>query len=133
MSQTVLIVDDSRLARATIRKYLVAAGFAIAGEAGNGREALEMFDQLSPNLVTLDITMPEIDGLTAFREIRKRDPNAAVLLVTSLDQKFIAEEVENDPHGAFLPKPFSSYDLLKAVRALLQLEPSDTSVEAAGE
>jgi len=131
MGQTVLIVDDSRLARATVRKYLVQAGLEVAGEAGNGREAIDLFTQLSPDLVTLDITMPEMDGLTAFREIRKRAPEAAVILVTSLDQKFIAEEVANDPHGEFLPKPFSSFDLLKAVRRVLGWEGStDSSMEA---
>ena len=124
MGQRVLIVDDSRLARATVRKYLVQAGLEVAGEAGNGREAIDLFTQLSPDLVTLDITMPEMDGLTAFREIRKRAPNAAVLLVTSLDQKFIADEVANDPHGGFIPKPFSSFDLLKAVRRVLHWEES---------
>ncbi|RPI25372.1 MAG: response regulator [Acidobacteria bacterium] len=127
MGQRVLIVDDSRLARATVRKYLVQAGLEVVGEAGNGREAIDMFTQLSPDLVTLDVTMPEIDGLTAFREIRKRDPSAAVILVTSLDQKFIAEEVAHDPRGGFIPKPFSSFDLLKAVRQLLNLDESDDS------
>jgi two-component system chemotaxis response regulator CheY len=127
MGQRVLIVDDSRLARATIRKYLVQAGLEVAGEAGNGREAIELFTQLSPDLVTLDITMPEMDGVTAFREIRKRAPKAAVLLVTSLDQKFIADEVANDPYGGLIPKPFSSFDLLKAVRSVLHLEDSTDS------
>lgn len=131
MGQRVLIVDDSRLARATVRKYLVQAGLEVAGEAGNGREAIELFTQLSPDLVTLDITMPEMDGLTAFREIRKLAPDAAVLLVTSLDQKFIADEVANDPHGGLIPKPFSSFDLLKAVRRVLHWEEStDSSTEA---
>lgn len=131
MGQRVLIVDDSRLARATVRKYLLQAGLEIAGEAGNGREAIELFNRLSPDLVTLDITMPEMDGLTAFREIRKLAPNAAVLLVTSLDQKFIADEVANDPYGAFIPKPFSSFDLMKAVRRVLKLEEStDSPTEA---
>jgi len=131
MGQRVLIVDDSRLARATVRKYLVEAGLEVAGEAGNGREAIELFTQLAPDLVTLDITMPEMDGLTAFREIRKRAPDAAVILVTSLDQKFIAEEVAEDPHGGFIPKPFSSFDLMKAVRKVLGSEGSaDSSTEA---
>ncbi|MFB3905005.1 MAG: response regulator [Acidobacteriota bacterium] len=130
MGQTVLIVDDSRLARSTIRKYLMQMGLEVVGEAGNGRDAIDLFTQLSPDLVTLDITMPEMDGLSAFREIRKRAPEAAVLLVTSLDQKFIAEEVANDPHGGFIPKPFSSFDLLKAVRRVLRWEESaDSSME----
>jgi two-component system, chemotaxis family, chemotaxis protein CheY len=121
MGPRVLIVDDSRLARATVRKYILEAGFEVAGEAGNGREALELYAQLSPDLVTLDVTMPEMDGLTAFREIRKRDPDAVVLLVTSLDQRFIAEEVAHDPRGGFIPKPFSSYDLITAAKKLLGL------------
>ena len=129
MGQRILIVDDSRLARATIKKYVLEAGFEVAGEAGNGREAVEMYGQLTPDLVTLDITMPEMDGLTAFHEIRKRAPNAAVLLVTSLDQKFIADEVENDPRGGFIPKPFSSYDFVKAVKKVLNLNDPESSLE----
>jgi two-component system chemotaxis response regulator CheY len=101
-----LIVDDALLMRKMIGDVAAEAGWEVAGEACNGREAVELYDRLRPDLVTMDVVMPELSGLEALRQIRTADPEAKVVMVTALDQKqTLMDSIEA---GAidFIVKPF---------------------------
>jgi two-component system, chemotaxis family, chemotaxis protein CheY len=92
MAMRVLVVDDSGFMRKRIVAELQAAGHSIVGEAKSGSEAVEMYRALRPDLVTMDITMRDMDGLTAAKEILTQDPKAQILFVTILqDERFKAE------------------------------------------
>lgn len=119
MSRTVLVVDDAAFMRMMIRDILSKEGYVIH-EAVNGRDAVEKYEELRPDLVTMDITMPEMGGIEALREIRAVDPEARVLMVSAMgQQKMIVEALE---FGAldFLVKPFQPTKVLETVRKCLQ-------------
>jgi two-component system chemotaxis response regulator CheY len=120
MPWKILIADDSRLIRKLIRNALTAAGMEIAGEAATGEEAIKMYSRLRPDLITIDISMPDMDGIDAARGILSRDPRAKVLMVTSLKQKLLEEDLLKIGARAMIAKPFDAPDLLKAVHIALQ-------------
>ena len=101
-----LVVDDALLMRKLIRDVATQAGWEVAGEAANGAEAVALYERLRPDLVTMDVVMPEMGGLEALRAIRAVDPDARVVMVTALDQK----QTLRDSIGAgaidFIVKPF---------------------------
>jgi two-component system chemotaxis response regulator CheY len=101
-----LVVDDAMLMRKLIRDVAVEAGWEVAGEAANGREAVELYRALRPDLVTMDVVMPEMTGLEALRQIRADDPEARVVMVTALDQKQTLAESIRDGALDFVVKPF---------------------------
>ncbi|HSQ21939.1 MAG TPA: response regulator [Coriobacteriia bacterium] len=122
MSKTVLVVDDAAFMRMMIRDILTREGYVIH-EAVNGRDAVEKYRELSPDIVTMDITMPEMSGLEALRLIREHDPAARVLIVSAMgQQKMIVEALE---YGAmdFLVKPFQPTKVLETVKKCLQSLP----------
>lgn len=119
MSNTILVVDDAAFMRMMIRDILAKEGYTIH-EAVNGRDAVEKYGELQPDLVTMDITMPEMDGIEALRAIRAADASAKVLMVSAMgQQKMIVEALEA---GAldFLVKPFQPTKVLETVRKCLQ-------------
>ena len=101
-----LVVDDAMLMRRMIRDVAVEAGWDVVGEAKNGREGVELFERFRPDLVTMDVVMPEMGGLEALRMIRGLDPKAPVVMVTALDQKQTIEEAIRDGALDFIVKPF---------------------------
>lgn len=101
-----LVVDDALLMRKMIRDVAVATGWEIAGEAGDGTEAVEMYERLRPDLVTMDIVMPHMGGLEALRRIRALDPGAQVVMITALDQKQTLLDSIQDGAIDFIVKPF---------------------------
>jgi two-component system chemotaxis response regulator CheY len=101
-----LIVDDAMFMRKLIRGVAVEAGWEIAGEAGNGEEAIALYAQHKPDLVTMDLVMPVMGGLEALRQIRALDPKAQVVVVTALDQKQALMESIRDGAIDFIVKPF---------------------------
>lgn len=111
----VLVVDDAAFMRKVVSDALASGGHEVVGEAGNGTEAVQRYQELSPELVTLDITMPEKDGLEALREIISIDPGARVLMCSALGQE--AKVIESIQNGAkdFVVKPFQPAQLLEAV------------------
>jgi len=124
MSTRVLIVDDALFMRSMIKDILANAGeFEIAGEAGNGREAVVRFEELKPGLVTMDIVMPEMDGIEATKEILQRDPSAVVVMCSALGQEALV--IESLAAGAkdFIVKPFSAERVLKVIRSILTPRP----------
>ena len=122
MSSTVLVVDDAAFMRMMIRDILAKEGFVIH-EAVNGRDAVDKYEEIHPDLVTLDITMPEMNGLDALRIIRERDPGARVLMVSAMgQQKMIVEALEAGAMD-FLVKPFQPTKVLETVKKCLQTTP----------
>jgi two-component system chemotaxis response regulator CheY len=101
-----LVVDDALIMRAMIKDLAKQAGWEIAGEATNGREAVERYRELRPDLVTLDIVMPELDGVEALRALREEFPEAAVVMVTAIDQKEKLSECIRLGARDFIVKPF---------------------------
>ena len=83
MATRVLVVDDAAFMRMMVKDILSKNGYEIVGEAENGMKALEKYQELKPDLVTMDITMPEMDGITAVKEIKKVDPGAKVVMCSS--------------------------------------------------
>src|SRR4051812_24552455 len=101
-----LVVDGALLMRKMIREVALEAGWEVAGEATNGAEAVDLCRRLRPDLVTMDIVMPEKRGLEALREIRAVDPDAQVLMISALDQKQTLMESIRDGAIDFIVKPF---------------------------
>lgn len=111
---TVLIVDDATFMRMMLQNMLVEAGYEVIGEAENGIEAVARYKELKPDLVTMDITMPEMDGVQALKEIRAADPAAKVIMCSAMGQQ--AMVIESIQAGAldFVVKPFQAERVVEA-------------------
>jgi two-component system chemotaxis response regulator CheY len=115
----VLVVDDAAFMRKMVSDALSGGGHEIVGEAANGCEAVQRFQELRPDVMTLDITMPEKDGLTALREIIAVDPGAKVIMCSALGQE--SKVLESIKLGAkdFVVKPFQAERVLSAIEKAL--------------
>jgi two-component system, chemotaxis family, chemotaxis protein CheY len=118
MAKRILITDDALFMRVTLKNILTQNGFEIVGEAGNGVESVELYKQLKPDVVTMDITMPEMDGITALKEIRGLDPNANVVMCTAMGQKNMVVEAIQAGAKDFIVKPFQPERVLEALSKL---------------
>ena len=116
---SVLIADDAAFMRMMIKNILTDAGYEIVGEAENGTVAVSKYRELKPDLTTMDITMPEMDGLAALREIRDQDPEARVVMCSAMGQQSMV--IESIQAGArdFIVKPFQPERVLEAVQKAL--------------
>ena len=101
-----LVVDDAMLMRRLIRDVAIEAGWEVAGEARDGAEAVALYETLRPDLVTMDVVMPNMGGLEALRKIRAADPEAQVVMVTAVDQKQTLMDSIRDGAMDFIVKPF---------------------------
>jgi len=108
-----LVVDDALFMRKMISGVAVEAGWEVVGEAGDGSAAVSLYQQLHPDLVTMDLVMPVMGGLEALRQIRAIDPDAKVIVVTALDQKQALMESIRDGAIDFIVKPFERERVLK--------------------
>jgi two-component system, chemotaxis family, chemotaxis protein CheY len=118
---TVLVVDDASFMRSMIRDIFARGPFVVAAEAENGMEAIRLYQEVRPDLTTMDIVMPQMDGITALREIMRLDPAAKVVMCSALGQEaLIAEAIEA---GAcdFIVKPFHPGRVLKVAQSVLGL------------
>jgi len=116
----VLIVDDAKFMRMTLANILKKANHEVVGEAENGKEAVDFYMELKPDVVTLDITMPVMSGLEAVREIKQRDPHAKIIMCSAMgQQKMVVEAIEA---GAldFIVKPFDESRVIEAIQRVLQ-------------
>jgi two-component system chemotaxis response regulator CheY len=118
MSKTILVEDDAAFMRMMIRDILAKEGYRIE-EAVNGRDAVEKYEQIAPDLVTLDITMPEMNGLDALKAIRVQDPGARVLMVSAMGQQQMIVEALESGAMDFLVKPFQPTKVLETVKKCL--------------
>lgn len=112
----ILIVDDAAFMRMMLKDILTKNGFEICGEACNGKDALEKYKELNPDLVTLDITMPDMDGLTALKELRIIDNDVRVIMCSAMGQQAMVIEAIQNGAKDFIVKPFSVERVLEAVQ-----------------
>jgi two-component system, chemotaxis family, chemotaxis protein CheY len=115
----VLIVDDAQFMRLRCARLLAENGYDTV-EAQNGVQAIEMYKKEQPDVVLMDITMPEMDGLTALRELKKLDPNARIAMLTALGQQGIVLEAIKSGARDFVVKPFEAERVLSAVQRILE-------------
>lgn len=121
MSKRIMIVDDSSFARSMLNEIFLKHGYEVVGEARDGNEALEKYDQLKPDLVTMDIAMPDTNGINALKEMLSRHPGAKIVMISSVHSKEIVKNVLLAGALDYVIKPFTKERLLKAVdKALLQ-------------
>ncbi|SHI80050.1 two-component system, chemotaxis family, response regulator CheY [Geosporobacter subterraneus DSM 17957] len=119
MSKRILIVDDAAFMRMMIKDVLTKNGFEVIGEAENGLKAIEKYKELGPNLVIMDITMPEVDGIQAVKEIKKMDPNAKIVMCSAMGQQAMVIEAIQAGARDFIVKPFQADRVIEAVRKVL--------------
>lgn len=116
MANKILIVDDAAFMRMMIKDILSKNGFEIAGEANDGAQAVEKYKECSPDLVTMDITMPEMDGITALKEIKKYDPNAKVIMCSAMGQQAMVIDAIQAGAKDFIVKPFQADRVIEAIK-----------------
>ena len=119
MAKNILICDDAAFMRMMIKDILTKNGYTVAGEAENGLKAVEKYKEVSPDLVLMDITMPEMDGIAALKEIKKIDAGAKVIMCSAMGQQ--AMVIESIQAGAkdFIVKPFQAERVLEAVKKVV--------------
>jgi len=121
MAPRVLIVDDSKFMRLTVRRFLEHDGaYVVAGEAGADVEALEKYKELKPDLVTMDIIMPSVSGLSAVAKIIEFDPKARIIMVSAMGQESVAAEAMALGAKAFVLKPVKAEELYAALQKALK-------------
>ena len=119
MAKRVLVVDDAVFMRMMIKDILEKNGFEIAGEASNGMEAVKAFRELNPDITTMDITMPEMNGIDAVRLIRGIDPNARIIMCSAMGQQAMVMEAIKAGARDFVVKPFQGERVLNALNKAL--------------
>lgn len=116
MSKRILIVDDAAFMRMMIKDILTKNGYQVVGEASDGMQALEKFKELRPDLVTMDITMPEMDGISALKEIKAVDPNAVVIMCSAMGQQAMVIDAIQAGAKDFIVKPFQADRVIEAIQ-----------------
>ena len=120
MGATILIADDLSFMRMIQREILIERGYTIVGEASDGVQAVDKFESLRPDLVLLDITMPNMNGLEAMRKIFSIDPNARVIMCSALGQQSLIVEAIKAGVKDFIVKPFKPERILSAIEKALK-------------
>lgn len=111
----VLVVDDGAFMRKLIGGMLAKNGYTIAGEAEDGAQSVEMYRELKPDLVTMDITMPNMNGIDALKEIMKVDIQATVVMVSAMGQESYVKEAIQSGAKSFVVKPFDEITLMSVI------------------
>ena len=119
MAKNILICDDAAFMRMMIKDILTKNGYTIVGEAENGLKAVEKYNETKPDLVMMDITMPEMDGIQALKKIKSGDPSANIIMCSAMGQQ--AMVIESIQSGAkdFIVKPFDKDRVLEAVKKVI--------------
>jgi two-component system chemotaxis response regulator CheY len=118
-AKRVLIVDDAVVMRMMIKGILNKNGYEVCGEAQNGVEAVEKYRELGPDLVTMDMVMPEMDGISAVKQIVAGDPNARIIMCTSMGQQALVVEAIQAGAKSFITKPFQPPKILETIQKVL--------------
>ena len=117
--RTVLIVDDIAYVRKTLKQILSSHGFKIVGEAENGEQALDLFRETNPDLITMDLVMPLLNGVDATRMILKLDPEAKIIILSAMMQENLVTEAILAGAKDYILKPFNSEEVIKTVNQVL--------------
>ena len=115
----ILVVDDNAFMRNNIKNVLTGAGFDVVAEASDGLEAISMYQSSGPDLVTLDITMPNMDGVQALKELRAIDPVAKIVMVSAMGQEALVVEAITAGAADFVVKPFQPERVVDAINKAL--------------
>ncbi len=116
MAGRILIVDDAPIIRLMLKDILIANGYEVVGEGGDGNEGVQKYKDLKPDVVTMDITMPEKDGIQALTEILALDEEAKVIVITAIDQRESLMEAIRAGATDYIIKPFETDRVLSAIR-----------------
>lgn len=119
MAKNILVCDDAAFMRMMIKDILTKNGYNIAGEAENGLKAVEKYNETKPDLVLMDITMPEMDGIQALKKIKELDPNAKVVMCSAMGQQAMVIEAIQSGARDFIVKPFQAERVLEAVKKVV--------------
>jgi two-component system, chemotaxis family, chemotaxis protein CheY len=119
MAHSILIVDDAAFMRMMIKDILSKNGYQVVGEAADGAQAIEKYKECVPDLVTMDITMPEMDGITALKEIKKINPNVKVIMCSAMGQQAMVIDAIQAGARDFIVKPFQADRVLEAIAKTL--------------
>lgn len=118
---SILVVDDADIIRFQLKMILEKAGHTVVDEAENGQEAFDKYCAFKPDLVTMDITMPEVDGLMGLKKIREFDPEAKVIMITALGQKALVVEAVKNGAKDYIVKPFQTEKVISSIERVLSL------------
>lgn len=116
----VLIVDDADFMRITIKAFLKKSDFEVVGEAGNGIEAIKKYKELNPDIVTMDITMPQMTGVDALKSIKSLDPKAKVVIISAMGQERMVRDAIINGAKTFIVKPFTEEHMIKTLNKVLE-------------
>ena len=130
MSKRLLVVDDAMIIREKIKDAAMNDGWEIVGEGANGQEAIDLYQQLGPDVMTIDLVMPEYDGIHGLKGVIQEDPSARVLVVSALDQTDVLKNAIREGASDFIVKPFEESRLIQALNTINQLN-RDQSTQGA--
>jgi two-component system, chemotaxis family, chemotaxis protein CheY len=119
MSHKILIVDDAAFMRMMIKDILTKNGFDVVGEAADGAQAVEKYKETTPDLVTMDITMPEMDGIAALKAIKQINPNAKIIMCSAMGQQAMVIDAIQAGAKDFIVKPFQADRVIEAISKAL--------------
>ena len=119
MAKRILIADDAAFMRMMLKDILTKGGYEIAGEAADGNEALAKYKEVKPDLVTMDITMPNCDGIQSLKQIKAADPAANVVMCSAMGQQAMVIEAIQSGAKDFIVKPFQAERGLEAIKKIL--------------
>ncbi len=119
MAIKVMFVDDSSFMRTILKGIILRDSFELAGEAANGKEAIELYQKVQPDIVTMDIIMPEMNGIDAVKQIRAMDPNAKIIMVSAMGQQGMVIDAIQAGARDFIIKPFQPPRIHEALRRVI--------------
>lgn len=119
MRKRVLIVDDSPMIHNMLRRTLEKNGYEVCGDAKNGKEGVELFNSLKPDVVFMDITMPIMDGLEAAKIIKQTSPDTRVIMLSAMGDDEIIAQAKSFGVNFFLKKPFNDYKIISTISMVI--------------
>ncbi|OPY58564.1 MAG: Chemotaxis protein CheY [Pelotomaculum sp. PtaU1.Bin035] len=119
LGKRILIVDDAAFMRMMIRSIVTKNGYEVVDEAGNGQEAVELYKLHKPDLITMDITMPDMNGIEGVKAIRSVDPGAKIIMCSAMGQRHMVMEAIEAGAKSFIVKPFKQGQLLQTIEKVL--------------
>lgn len=120
MGKKILLIDDAAIIRIVLASFLTDAGYEVVGEASNGMEGIQLFKKLKPDIVTMDILMPDMNGIDAVKIIRDIDPKAKIVMCTTLGQKYMVLNAIQAGAANYILKPFNKEKVLEVIEKTIE-------------